>query len=539
MRRDIDFEQKIFNMAAAEKMILPESVNEKINDTLVNLPIKHKNPPIIKMTWKRAVVLAAAIMTLMSFTVSAAVSAYRQRLEAMNEQEIEDYFINIYSSKIGHDNYNRPFTDSETERMDSLRLTYENEALFPKASLTMISDPEEYKGKGVAFYGNTATFFLPEKELGDEELLEIIDFLHKRDYSLARMNEMIEEGNMTFPSEEIEAAKDDAKDGKTELTDLVILGSEAVWEPDRELTIQYRGDLEMTGMDAGQNCIFLMGWNAVHKMEIGSDTSELFFDDFDVKSMPTAIYQDKKGDIYMALMEQTDEETCDFKVSGEPYKNALWILSPEGEVKKKLALNGDGLRVIRRMAVDEQGYIYIRTDGSEEELLRVFNGEGEIVKKITADPIKNDILRNPFAGLGMGKDGKIYIQVEAGDVHDRHMGIASVDLEKGCLDEVYMGIVPDNTIMLDIIAPGSDTDFVFWGYDGIFTYNLGDKSAVNVLPAYEAPCDWEGALYCALPDGRIVFADCSGYRIEEEGQDAVRIPENVRFYYKTTVGKSK
>ena len=109
-----DFEQKLLKMAAHEEMVLPESINKRINDTLVSLP-EHKKT--FKMTWKKSLVLAAALVTLMSVTVSAAVSVYRQRMEAMNEQEMEDYFVRIYSSKIGNDNYNRPYTSAETERI--------------------------------------------------------------------------------------------------------------------------------------------------------------------------------------------------------------------------------------------------------------------------------------------------------------------------------------------------------------------------------------------------------------------------------------
>ena len=112
------------------------------------------------------------------------------------------------------------------------------------------------------------------------------------------------------------------------------------------------------------------------------------------------------------------------------------------------------------------------------------------------------------------------------------MGIAAVNLEKGVIEDVHLGIVPEGTIMFDIIAPGADTDFVFWGYDGIFTYNIGEESAVNILPAYEAPCTWEGCEYCALPDGRLVFLDCTEYRMENE-QIAHRIPEKTCFYYKS------
>ena len=524
-----DFEQKLFIMAGNEEIILPGSMHKKVNDTLVSLSKQNK---IFKMTWKKSIVLAAVLATLMSVTVSAAVSAYRQRMEAMNEQEMQNYFVQIYSSKIGHDNYNRPYTNAETARMKELETSYEQEALFPEGALTMISEPDDYKGKGVAFYGKTETFFFPEREMNDEELLRIIDFIHKRDYSILAMNEMIESGEVTFPSEEIA----EIKDADMELTETVILESEAVWEPDQELTIQYTGELELNSMAAGQNSIFLMGWNAIHKMEIGSSDSELFFDDFDKKSFVSALYQVKNGDIYVALMEYADSDEYDLKVIDEPYKMSLWILSEDGEIKKKIDLSpykDKGFGLVKRMVVDEQGYIYIRTMSTSEKLLMVLDSEGNFVKDITSD-LESIYKPHLLAGLGIGKDGKVYLQVNCSDdISDRHMGIASVNFEAGCLENVYMDIVPQGTIMLDIISPGSNTDFVFWGYDGIFTYNLGDESAINILPAYEAPCNWEGALYCALPDGRIVFADCTEYR--HEGQEVYRIPEKTCFYYKSAL----
>ena len=526
-----DFEQKLFLMSGKEEIILPESIHKKVNHAFAGLPKQNK---IFKITWKKCIVLTAVLVTFISTTVSAAVGAYRQRMEAMNAQEMENYFVQIYSSKIGHDNYNRPYTNAETARMKELRISYEQEALFPEGALTMISAPEDYKGKGVAFYGDTATFFFPEQEMDDEELLQIIDFIHKRDYSLQKMNEMIDNGEMTFPAEEIA----EAKDTDIELTDSAVLESDAVWKPDQELTIQYTGELELNGMAAGQNCIFLMGWNAIHKMEIGSSDSELFFDDFERKSAVTTLYQEKNGDIYISVLEQADSDEYDVKVMDEAYKNSLWILSEEGKIKKKIDLSpykDKGLGLIRRMVVDEQGYIYIRTLDTYEKPLMVLDSEGNYVKDITADLV-SAYKPHMFAGLGIGKDGKVYLQVNSSDdIYDRHIGIASVNLEDGCLENIYMDIVPQGTIMLEIISPGSDTDLIFWGVDGIFTYNLGDESAINILPAYEAPCDWEGVLCCALSDGRVVFADCTEYRIE--GQEAYRIPEKTCFYYKSTLSK--
>lgn len=519
------FEYTLFQMAKQETIIVPDTLSKRVDDILVSLP---KKAGIFRMTWKKSVVLAAALTAVFSITVTAAVSAWQQRMEAMNEKEIEEYFVQIYTQKIGVDNYNRSFTEKEKERLQELSMAYEEEALFPKSVLTMISSPEEYKGKGVAFYGETSTFFFPEKEMSDEELLQIIDFRHKRDYSLQVMNEKIEAGEIAFPEEEIAENK-----AKAEATDDTILQSSAVLNPGQELTIPYTGDLEIQYMAMGKNSIFLTGWNTIHTMEIGSSDSELFFDDFDTKTEVTALYQDNKGDIYIALLELTESEDYCAIIADKKYKKSLWILSAEGEIKKKIDLSSyeDKMHgIITRMAVDDAGYIYLRGSFMKDILL-VFDGEGKYVKSITSD-LESPYMPHSSAGLGIGKDGKVYTQIVSGDKEHIKMGIASVDLEKGTLDDIYLDIVPENTIMLDIIAPGADTDFVFWGYDGIFTYNLGEESAVNILPAYEAPCTWEGCEYCALPDGRIVFMDCTEYCMENE-QEAYRIPEKICFYYKS------
>lgn len=517
-------DQKLFEMAEQEEMILPDTLQDKIDDILVSIP-KHRK------LWKKTVILAAVLTAMFSITVTAAVSALQQRMEAMNEKEMEEYFVQIYRNAIGADNYNRPYTESEKERMERLRKSYEEAGLFPKGALKMISDSEAYRGKGVAFYGDTATFFFPEKEMSDEELLQIIDFMQKRDYSLQAMNEKLAAGEIESPTETVKEELEEEK--KEAATEESVLQGEAIWDPAQELTIPYTGTLESRYMAAGQNCIFLTGWNAVHRMEIGSGSSSLFFDDFDTETDVSALYQNKKGDIYMALMERVPDgaDNAVATIAGARNKMSLWILDAEGTVKKKIDLSPYREELggrISRMVVDDGGYIYIRTLFSDK-LLSVFDEDGNYVKAITSDKYQS----HSVGGLGIGKDGKVYTQIE-GKGTESGMGIASVNLERGCLEDIYEDIMPEGTIMLDIIAPGSDTDFVFWGYDGIFTWNLGEKSAVNVLPAYEAPCPWEGCMYCALPDGRIVFGYSTDYRVEGEGdaQRAYRVPEKTCFYYR-------
>lgn len=508
MKKRMDpFEQKLFQIADQEKMILPDTLYEKTEHTFNHLS---KHSFAFRMNWKRALILAAALTALCSATVMAAVSAVQQRMEAMNEQEIEDYFVQIYASRLGADHYSRPLTDREQTRMEELRQSYEQSALFPEKALTMISSAEAYNGKGIAFSGDSSTFFLPEQDMSDEELLQIIDFRHRRDYSLQTMKEKTAADEAAFPEDAIRQEAASA-------------GSDSAA---RETVIPYTGDLEIQKIAAGQQDLFLMGKNAVHRMAAGSGDSELFFDDFDTDTFVSALYEDQKGTVYLALNEQT-EDTGGMTIAGRPYRPSLWILNADGAVTEKtdlssLPLDGnDQVSVVRSMVVDEHGYIYVRAAGVNNALLIVLDSQGNYVKSITSDAYTS----HDMGGLCIGRDGRIYTQIQAGS----QMGIATIDLQKGALDEVFPNIVPEGTVMLDVIAPGADSDLIFWGYDGIFTYHPGDTEADCVLPAYEAPFAWENAPRCALSDGRLVFADCTEYRTE--GEDVFRIPEHVCFYY--------
>lgn len=534
-------EQDLFRMAQREKMILPETVYKEVDDKLSEI---HQAKRLGRMTWKRAVILAAALVAMCSLTVTAAVGALQRRMEAMNEREMEDYFVQIYTSRLGADNYSRPLTDAERERMDGLRTSYEEEAVFPEKILTMISSPEEYSGKGVAFYKDTSTFFLPEESMSDEELLEVIDFVYKRDYSLQAMNQKIEEGEISFPAQQIAqqgaqqiAGEEAAGEEETATGEETAAASKGtIQNPGQELTIPYTGDLAFQYIASGQNCIYLAGESCIHRMKIGSSDSELFFDGFEKETYVNAMYEDKKGNLYLGLNVRMDEndDSADsgITIGGVRYKTWLWILNADREVIRKVDIAsllkqeyGVRSRMITRIVVDEQGYVYVRAAFLWDVLLLVLDEQGNYIRSVTSEEFNC----HDLGGLGIGKDGRVYTQIQT----KNRMGIASVDPVKGSLDQIYMDIVPEGTIMLDIVAPGSDTDFVFWGYDGIFTYNLGEDKALNVLPAYEAPCNWEGVMYCALPDGRIVFADCSQY--SHEGEKIKSVPENITFYYKSTL----
>ncbi len=547
------WEESIFRMAAQEQIMLPRHMSERIEEILC----KPKNRAF-RMNWKKSVVLAAAMIVLVSATAVASAGALRERMEAMNREKLEAYFTQIYTSKTGADNYNRAYFDTEKERMRALRESYEGEARFPEKELTMIEEASEYKGRGVAFLGDTSTFFFPEKEMSDEELLEIIDFMHKRDYSLQKMNEMIETGEAQLPQldeEEVQATGED------------ILATDAVYEPTQSLTIPYTGELELDlTIAAGRNELFLAGYNSVHRMEIGSSNSEVFFDDFDEETRVLAMCQDQSGDLYMAVWELTAAEAENASAAGAESAGgnvpaaeaaaagqeneaavrrtlAVWVADRDGKLLRRIDLaeyiDPGRQGMIRRMAIDGSGRLYLNTTGlrslkeNQECGILVLDREGGYVTRIAPD----EYMLRKLGGLGVGKDGRVYTYIE--DCYDPdstkyRRGIAALDVEKGTLGDIYFDIMPENTSLpLDIVAQGAESDFVFWGYDGIYTYDLGDESAVCVLPPYEAPCGFEGARYCALSDGRIVLTEVLEYRTEEYalGKKFLAVPEKTCFYY--------
>lgn len=528
------FEKKLFQMAAGEEVVLPGTLKDKIDKALNCLPA-HGQPAglrrgkifSLRMNPQKAAALFAALIMLLSITATAAAGLLRQRMEEMNREKMEEYFVQIYTTKTGMDNYNRPYTLTEQERMDELLEAYQEQGVFPRGELTMIDAPDEYRGKGVAFLKSTSTFFFPEEEMDDEELLQILDFYHKRDYSLAKMNEMTQSGEDMLPAET------GGNSGPYCETDSSVLLSGAVLSPKQELTIPYKGSLSVLYMAAGRDCIFLTGWNEIHKMEIGGSSSVLFFDNFDARTRVTALYQTPEGEIYLGLYQKT---------SSGGWTPALWVLDERGTLLKKIdispyispsQLSGPGhAGFISSVVVDKDGYIYLRgLNINGAEMLLILNKDGKEASRVP----KGAYSPQSYHGLGIGKDGKAYtILLDK----EGSSGVASVNPATGQLENICMDILPKQTIGPDIIAPAYDADFVLWSYSGIFSYNLGEKTATEVMPAYETPCNVEGALRCALPDGRIVLASSSGYRHYED-EDGVqqhdRIPEKTCFYYKSSL----
>ena len=82
------------------------------------------------------------------------------------------------------DSYSRKLTDSEWERMDVLREQYEKEGRFPEGKLSVVDNEGDAIEGQITFVTTTRTYVIPKEEMTDEQILQIIDYGYKEDYSL-------------------------------------------------------------------------------------------------------------------------------------------------------------------------------------------------------------------------------------------------------------------------------------------------------------------------------------------------------------------
>ena len=270
-------DRKLYKMAEQEQMAISEDLDARVDDILQHLE-KSGRGSRHHYSFRRAAILAAACLVLASATVAAS-GMYQARMENMNHEKLEEYFAQLQEANVSADTYSRPMTESETARLEELRQAYLEQGYFPKKELTLIDSPEKYK-KGVAFYAERSTFFLPDAELTDEQLLELIDFKEKREYSLAKISEEIEAGSYEYVKTEPE--KDAAKQGRTaqQGTSGTVLGADTATQ---EWQIAYEGDVSIRCAAVSENGLYVGGFTTdgqarVEYLFYGSGTPETIFE---------------------------------------------------------------------------------------------------------------------------------------------------------------------------------------------------------------------------------------------------------------------
>lgn len=561
--RDDFIDRKIRKMAEAERMAVPESLDAKVENILDGLETEKKdskntdgkrvNQTVRHYGFRRIVIPAAACLLLASVTVTAS-GLYRARMESMNHEKLETYFSGLQEADVAADSYSRPLTDGEKNRLEELRQAYLEEGYFPKKELVMLDSPEKYK-KGVAFYAARSIFFLPEEEMTDEELLELIDFREKRDYSLAKITEEIEAGDYEYVktedsavSEEMSQTEDSVVLGEMSQTGRsqqeqgtgaasVVLGADTAAQ---EWQIAYAGELSIRCAVAAEQGLYVGGFTMEGKARVeylayGSGTPEKFYDDFDEDGEVYSLCIAPDGSVYAALRGLASPGAEHGRLP------VIYHISPEGKLLNSFTVGEREWNIVDSMATDAQGRLYVRMRMQEDgSYVRIYSAEGELIGTVADD---NSYAVQGAGALGQGKDGKVYAAAQAvgnTTAGDMAMTLVSVDPESLRFVPVAGG---ENVICsADMIYPwkmvaagvSETADFILWGYNGVDTYRLGETEFTRVQENWEMPCGTEGTCAVLVPDGRILYIGASG-GFQGTTADGVEIsgkdPVKTVFYY--------
>ena len=503
-------DRKLYKMAEQEQMAVPEELDARVDDILQHLE-KGGRGSRHHYSFRRAAILAAACLVLASATVVAS-GMYQARMESMNHEKLEEYFAQLQEANASADSYSRPMTESETARLEELRQAYLEQGYFPKKELTLIDSPEKYK-KGVAFYAERSTFFLPDAELTDEQLLELIDFKEKREYSLAKISEEIAAGSYEYVKTEPE--KDAAQQERTSQqgTSGTVLGADTATQ---EWQIAYEGDVSIRCAAVAENGLYVGGFTTdgqarVEYLSYGSGTPETIFEDFAENGEVYSLCVAPDGSIYAGLKGLA---TAGAEHGWLP---EIYHISTEGTFLNSFTVGEREWNIVDSMATDAQGRLYVRMRMQEDgSYVWIYSAEGELIGTVADD---SSYAIKGAGALGQGKDGKVYAAAQA--VGNTTAGVTTMTLVS--VDPESLCFVPltgsedaicsaDTVYPWKMVAAGvSETaDFILWGYNGVDTYRLGETEFTRVHENWEMPCGTEGTCAVLVPDGRILYIGASG-----------------------------
>lgn len=154
---------------------------------------------------RAAAVFAVCILAvgILSVPVRALVSSLvRERMEEVPKEEIRTVVEQLDAQNVDGDSYTRPYTEAEKMRMEKLYEQYQN-GTFPEGEILQVDSEEEAEAHEFCFLTTTSVFYLPaDRELTDEEILQKIDFEHKRNYALRERYEEEHAGEIAAKEEE-------------------------------------------------------------------------------------------------------------------------------------------------------------------------------------------------------------------------------------------------------------------------------------------------------------------------------------------------
>ena len=185
---------------------LPEQVKEEMTMSIQKrLTDKTRRA---KSRRKKAVAAAIAALAVcaLGFPVQAMVkSLVEARMESIPKEELQAVNEMVQSQDVEADTLSRPYSEREKVRMRELRQAYES-GTFPEKEIVQVKNAQEVTAGMLCYDKAAGMFYLPDRELTDEELLEMIDFQTRTDYALTQ-NEAAKEAREAFAADQTRLAK--------------------------------------------------------------------------------------------------------------------------------------------------------------------------------------------------------------------------------------------------------------------------------------------------------------------------------------------
>ena len=171
-----------------EQIHISEEMQEEIIMNVINNQMENgKN----KIRNRKRVAASAAVVALTLGIVSLPVRAIvndivRERMESISQEEVQAINDMVQEQRNAEaDGFSREYSDEEKERSKVLWQEYNN-GTFPDKVIVEVDDAEDVTKGMLCYIRSTGVFTLPDREMTDEEILEIIDFQHKMSYAVSQ-----------------------------------------------------------------------------------------------------------------------------------------------------------------------------------------------------------------------------------------------------------------------------------------------------------------------------------------------------------------
>ena len=227
MLSDEQMDREIREHVEKHPVILPEDYQTMVQNQIKKCCEGEMSMSQNKQRKKKMIAAACMILCIGvcgAGGVRAGMNYAKQRAEQTSEKEQEALWTD--AAKADADTFSRELSQKEQKRLNELAEKYQTEGLFPDGSILQISDKSEIVSDQICFLAQNSTFYLPEKALNDEQMLELIDFYAKRDYSVTAQGQ--KDAEVTKAS--VKASVDDV----TEITQEEALEKAAQEETERK-----------------------------------------------------------------------------------------------------------------------------------------------------------------------------------------------------------------------------------------------------------------------------------------------------------------